>query len=319
MKVVIPQDITDAGKAYLKEKGYELIIGKGDTEQGALKELLADADALLARTAVYSEDTLRSAKKLKVIGRHGIGIDNLPVEYCKANNIPIFITPYANAGSVAEHTIGLIIACMHSVPYCHKGVCNGEWGFRNSLGAVDLAGKVLGVIGMGRIGSLVAKKAMAGFDMKVIGYDAYISGDKFLEGVECVDSIEEIFKRADVVTLHAPATADTKDCVNKKTLSLMKPSAYLINCARGELVVEEDLYEALKEKTIRGAAVDVLRKEPPGKENPLFTLENFIITPHSAALTKESMDRMGLHAAMGIDAVLSGKYKGETDALYKAI
>ena len=319
MKIAIPEDITDTGKEFLKEKGYELIIGKGDTTPKALKKLLADADALLARTAVYTEYILRSAKKLKVIGRHGTGVDNLPVDYCKTNHIPIFITPYANVGSVAEHTIGLIIACLHSVPYCHAGVCNGEWGFRNSLGTVDLAGKTLGIIGLGRIGSLVAKIAITGFDMKVIGYDAYIPAAQCPESVECVDSMEEVFKGADVVTLHAPSTPQTRNCVNQETLAMMKPSAYLINCARGNLVVEEDLYQALKNGVIKGAAVDVLRKEPPDKDNPLFTLDNFIITPHSAALTKESMDRMGLHAAMGIHAVLSGDYKGETDAPYKAI
>jgi D-3-phosphoglycerate dehydrogenase / 2-oxoglutarate reductase len=316
MKVAIPQNITEAGKAFLKEKGYELIIGKGDMSQEALKELLADADGLLARTAVYAEDTLRSATKLKVVGRHGVGVDNLPVNYCKEHHIPIFITPYANTGSVAEHTIGLIIACLRSIPACHTGVCNGEWDFRNRLGAVDLSGKTLGIIGMGRIGSLVAKKAIAGFDMKVIGYDAYLPASRFPQDVECVGSIQEVLKRADVVTLHVPSTPQTKDCINKKTLALMKPTAYLINCARGDLVLEEDLYEALKNGTIKGAAVDVLRKEPPDIDNPLFTLNNFIVTPHSAALTQGSMDCMGLHAAMGIHAVLSGEYKGETDKLY---
>lgn len=316
MKVAIPQDITDAGKAFLKEKGYDLLIGNGDCNAEALKTLLKDADALLARTAVFSEDVIRSASKLKVIGRHGVGVDNLPVAYCKANQIPIFITPYANSGSVAEHTLGLILACLHSIPACHAGVCSGEWDFRNRLGAVDLSGQILGIVGMGRIGCLVAKKASAGFDMKVIGYDAYIPRERFPQDVECVSTMEELLKRADVVSLHIPSTTQTKDCINKNTLALMKPSAYLINCARGDLVVENDLYTALKNGTIRGAAVDVLRKEPPDADNPLFELNNFIVTPHSAALTKGSMDCMGLHAAMGIHAVLSGQFKGEKDALY---
>ncbi len=319
MRVAIPEDITDAGKIYLKEKGYDLMIGNGNTSQESLKQILVDADALLARTAVYTADTLGPATRLKVIGRHGTGIDNLPVDYCKKNNIIIFITPYANAISVAEHTLGLIIASLHSITYSHTGVIKGEWGFRNNLGCVDLTGRTLGVIGMGRIGSLVAQKAIAGFEMKVIGYDAFIPANKFPEGVESVSSIEDVLKIADIISLHVPSTPQTKNLINQNTLSLMKPSAYLINCARGDLVVEEDLYQALKEGKIKGAAVDVLLKEPPDKNNPLFSLKNFIVTPHSAALTKESMDRMGLHAAMGIHAVLSGGYKPEPDALYRAI
>ena len=319
MIVAIPQDITAAGKDYLLEKGYELKVGTGDGSPEAIGGLLRDADALLARTIVYTPDMIRAAHKIKVIARHGVGVDNLPVEYCRQQGIPVFNTPYANATSVAEHTIGLILVSLHDMVRSHIRVCNGEWAFRNALVCADISGKTLGIVGMGQIGTLVAKKAMAAFDMNVIGYDAFLPAEQFPDGIACVDSIQAVFQQADIVSLHAPSTPQTRNCVDRNMLALMKPSATLINCARGDLIVEEDLYDALRSGTIKAAAVDVLREEPPKPNHPLFSLENFIVTPHSAALTEESKDRMGLHAAMGIHAVLSGAYHGETDALYRLV
>lgn len=309
MKVVIPQDITAAGKDYLLERGYELVIGNGDTDYETLKSLIADADALLARTCKYPAEVLAAGKNLKVIGRHGIGYDNLDIPYCKEHGIPVMVTPQANGLSVAEHAVAMMLALAHSIVKADKAVKNGQWNTRNNLGSYDLKDKTLGVIGFGRIGSTVARKCIAGFDMKVLGYDAYVPAEYFPEGATKVDTIEEILKNADVITLHAPSTPETRDMINKETLAMMKPGAILINCARGDLVNEEDLYEALTNGTIYAAAVDVLHDEPPKMDNPLLQLDNFIVSPHSAALTKESMDRMGLHAAMGIHCVLSGEYE----------
>lgn len=305
-KVVIPQDITDAGKNYLKERGYELVIGDGNTDLEAMKSVVADADAILARTAPYPAEVIAAAPKLKVIGRHGIGVDNIDVDYCTKNGIYVVFAPTSNAVSVVEHTIGFMIALAHHMSYFDREVRKGEWGMRNSRKGFDLDGKTLGVVGLGRIGRQVAEKCMAAFNMKVLGYDAFLPADKYPEGVEA-SSIDEIFANADIVTMHVPSTPETRGMLNAELIGKMKSSALLINCARGDLVVEADLYDALKNKKIAGAATDVFVSEPPAKDCPLFELDNLIMTPHSAALTQESMDRMGLHAAMGIHSVLSGE------------
>ncbi len=306
MKVVIPQDITDAGKKYLKEKGYELIIGDGDISVPAMRKLVAQADAILARTAPYPAEVLEAAPNLKVIGRHGIGVDNIDVPYCTKRGVWVTYAPNSNAISVAEHTIGMIIAAAHHFARFDRATRAGDWEQRNRHKGTDLYGKTLGVIGLGRIGAMVAKMAMAAFNMTVMGFDAFIKPEKFPDGV-APGTVEDIFSQADFITLHIPTTPETKGMVNAKLLSRMKKTAFLVNCARGEVVNEADLAAALANKTIAGAALDVFEIEPAKADNPLFKLDNIIVTPHSAALTQESMDRMGLHAAMGIHSVLSGE------------
>ncbi len=305
-KVLIPQDITEVGKAYLREKGYEIKMGSGSTVE-AIKNDIVDCDAILARTASFPAEVLEAGKSLKVIGRHGAGVDNIDVE--RAEQLGIWVTnaPLSNADSVAEHTIALILAAAKNLPYIDKSFRNGDFEIRNRLKGMDLDGKTLGLIGLGRIGMMVAKKAALGLGMKTIGYDPYVFKDKVAPEIELVDKMEGVFKNADFVSLHMPATKETKSVIGKNYFEMMKTSAFLINCARGEVVNESELIEALKNKTIAGAALDVFEQEPPEIDNPLFEMDNVIVTPHNAALTQESMDRMGLHAAMGIDEVLSGK------------
>ncbi|WHH57625.1 hydroxyacid dehydrogenase [Petroclostridium sp. X23] len=305
-KVLIPQDITEAGKEYLREKGYEIKMGSGITVE-AIKQDVVDCDAILARTAPFPAEVLEAGKNLKVIGRHGIGVDNIDV--ARAEELGIWVTnaPLSNANSVAEHTITLILASARNLAYIDKVFRNGDFEIRNRLKGMDLDGKTLGLVGLGRIGTMVAKKAALGLGMKVIGYDPYITKDKVAPEIEFVDNMETIFKNADFVSLHMPATKETKGSIGKKYFEMMKSSAFLINCARGEVVDELELIQALKDKAIAGAALDVFEQEPPEKDNALFALDNVIVTPHNAALTQESMDRMGLHAATGIDEVLSGK------------
>ena len=308
MKVVIPQDITAAGKDYLLERGYELVIGSGKTDIESMKEQVKDADAILARTAPYPAEVLEAAgPNLKVIGRHGIGVDNIDVDWCTEKGIYVCFAPTSNAVSVAEHTVGMMVACAHHFAYFDAEVRKGNWEMRNTRKGVDLQGKTLGLIGMGRIGSMVANICMKGFGMNVIGYDAYLPADRYPEGAVKVETIEEVLKNADFVSLHVPSTPETRGFINKDTLAMMKPTAFLVNCARGDVVNIDDLAVALKNGVIRGAGTDVVPAEPPAKDCPLFECDNIIMTPHSAALTQESMDRMGLHAAMGIHSVLSGE------------
>ena len=305
-KVVIPQDITDAGKEYLIENGYELVIGNGKIDAENLKKIVADADALLVRSACCDMEIIDAAKKLKVIGNHGVGVDNIDIDYCTKKGIWVTNAPLSNTISVAEHTMGLLFALAHNFVFMDSETRKGNWEIRNSLKGDDLAGKTLGLVGLGRIGSLVAKKAALGADMKVIGYDPFISTDAFPEGVMPVKTVEEVFEQADYVSVHVPSLPETRGMINLNLFSRMKKSAAFINCSRGDVVNEEDLFKALSEGMIRTAGIDVFVDEPAAKENPLFALDNIIVTPHSAAMTQESMDRMGLHAAMGIHDVLSG-------------
>lgn len=305
-KVVIPEDISDAGKDYLKKCGYELIIGNGDTSIKYLKELVKDADALLVRNASFPEEVIASAPNLKVISRHGVGLDQIDVDFCTKNGIFVTNTPTANGLAVAEHTIGFLIAITHQFIPCDRAVREGNWRFRYQVDTFNLSEKTLGLVGYGSIAKKVAKIATMGLNMKVIACRNSNRRDDVIEGVEIVESIEEVFERSDFVSLHVPAKLDTKGLVDISLMKKMKNTSYLINTSRGAVIVEKDLYKALKEGIIKGAALDVLEKEPPEDDNPLFELDNVMFTPHCATHTKETKDLMGLHAAFGIHSVLSG-------------
>lgn len=304
-KILIPQDVSEAGKRYLRDRGYEIKMGSGIFVQ-TLQDEVGDCHGILARTAHYPAAVLRAGTHLKVIGRHGVGVDNIDIE--AATELGIYVTnaPESNAGSVAEHTIGLIIAAARHFVQCDAALRCGNFEIRNQLFGNDIEGKVLGLIGVGRVGRLVARKAARGLSMKVIGYDPFID-PALVPEVEFTESIENVLKNADFVSLHLPVNDKTKGLIDKIRLLKMKPSAYLINVARGGIVRENDLVEILSENRIAGAALDVFAEEPPSPSNPLLKLDNVTVTPHNAALTRECMDRMAVHAAQGIDEVLAGR------------
>ncbi|HUZ17242.1 MAG TPA: hydroxyacid dehydrogenase [Spirochaetia bacterium] len=305
-RVLIPQDVAETGKQYLRERGYEIKSGSG-TSVEAISHDVADCDAILARTAPFPSAVLDAAPKLKVIARHGVGVDNIDLE--RAAELGIWVTnaPASNSNTVAEHTLTLILALAKKLIPAAAAFRAGDFEARNRLKGMDLEGKTLGIVGMGKIGKLVATKAGIGLGMRIVGFDAYVPADAFPEGVERSATLEELLGRSDFVTLHVPATPETKDYIGKQEIACMKPSAYLINAARGEILDETALIEALQAGRIAGAGLDVFREEPPAKNNPLFAMENVVATPHNAALTAECMERMAVHAAMGIDDVLSGR------------
>ena len=305
-KVLIPQDIVDEGKKYLIDRGYAIKMGKG-ISVSQIAEDVADCDAILARTAQFPKEVIDAGKKLKVIARHGVGCDNIDVKTATERGIWVTFTPEANAVSVAEYTIGMIIALARYFFPGDKATRAGAWDMRNKFPAVDLEGKTLGLVGAGRVGTLVAKKAFFGLDMKVMVFDPFIKEIKGVPAAKIVSDPAVIFKESDFISLHVPATPETRGMVGKKYFDMMKPTAFLINAARGEIANEKDLYETLKAKRIAGAALDVYDPEPPKNDNPLYTLDNVILSPHNAALTREAMVRMAVGAAMGIDDVLSGK------------
>jgi len=305
MKVLIPQDIGRAGKDYLKDRGYEVIVGSGHDAE-TIKREIADCDALLARTAPYPADVIAAGKKLKIIARFGVGTDNIDVKFAEEQGIWVTIAKGANSHSVAEHTVAMMLACSKNLIFMDQQTKAGGWEARNKFPITELKEKTVGIIGLGDIGRKVAVIVRNGLQMNVIGFDTYLPGG-LPEYIEVVSSIDEIFKRSDVVTLHVPGTPETMNLVGQRELSMMKPAAYLINCARGGIVNENDLYEALQNRKIACAAMDVFLKEPPELDNKLFKLDNFIASPHNAALTHEAATEMALSAARAIDDVLSGK------------
>ena len=304
-KVLIPQDVMEEGKAYLREKGYEIKMGSGITVED-IKRDVADCDAILARTAPFPAEVIEAGGKLRVIGRHGVGVDNIDCK--RAEELGIYVTnaPESNSNTVAEYAVGMVVALGRNFVRCDKAFRAGDFEIRNRLKGSDLEGKVLGVLGMGKIGRLVARKAHFGLSMKVIGYDPFLDASAFPEEIEKIDDWDEIFRTADFISVHIPATPKTRDSISVKEFGLMKETAYFINAARGEVVDEAALISALEKGQIAGAGLDVFDPEPPAKDNPLFKMENVILTPHNAALTAECMKRMALHAAQGIHDVLSG-------------
>lgn len=305
-KVLIPQDITEAGKDYLRQKGYEVCVLNDASVETICREV-KDCDAILVRTAAYPRAVMEAGSKLKVIARYGAGVDNIDVEAATEHGIWVCNAPVANSNSVAEHAVTLLLACSKNLRVQDQQAREGNYESRNTLKSREVSGKSLGIVGCGHIGRLVAKKAHYGFDMRVKGYDPFMGADKFPDYIEREENLEQLFKECDFISLHIPATAQTKNLVDRNLLGKMKKSAVLINCARGGVVNEEDLYHCLKAGEIQGAGIDVFENEPDIAGNPLFELDNVIVSPHNAALTYEAMDQMGLDAAKGIDEVLNGQ------------
>ena len=305
-RVLIPQDIVEEGKDWLRARGYEIKMGSGATAEAIAADVV-DCDAILARTAPFPARVLDAGKKLRVIGRHGIGVDNIDVARATELGIWVTNTPDANADSVAEYSLGCIIALARNFVRSDRETRAGNWEIRNRMTGSDLEGKVLGIVGLGRIGRRLAKKAALGLEMKVIGYDPYLKPGAFPEHVTPAASREALFASSDFVSLHLPGGAGNKGAVGCKEFALMKKTAFLVNASRGDVVNEAELAAALKNGDIAGAALDVFAQEPPENNNPLFALDNVLLTPHNAALTREAMLRMALGAAQGIDEVLTGK------------
>ncbi len=306
MRVLIPQKIAVAGEDFLLSNGYEIVRGSGFDEDTIAKEV-ADCQAILCRTYPITRKIMQAGKGLKVISRHGVGVDLIDIACASELKIQVTNAPLSNMEAVAEHILALMLACCKCILTMDRYVRDGLWEKRNNSHITELGGKTLGIVGLGRIGRSLAQKCALGFGMKVIACNSSGKRPDLPDYIEFAEDMKDIFKRADVISLSMPATDDTKNIINMELFSLMKPDAIFINCARGELVNQDDLYNALTNKVVRCAGLDVLWDEPPQKDNKLLKLDNVIFTPHSAALTKESTEKMALHAALGIHQVLSGQ------------
>lgn len=294
-KVLVLDGLSDEGVTKFKEAGFETDI-RGPQKLDELKAIIDDYDGLVVRSGTtVSAEALANCKRLKVIGRAGVGTDNIDKEAATQAGIVVMNTPGGNTISTCEHTFALLLALCRRIPAAHASMEAGRWDRKLFQGS-ELCGKVLGVIGLGRIGGEVTKRALA-FDMKVIAFDPIMTQLKAdALGVELV-SVEELLKRADFVTVHAPKSDKTNNMIGAAQLKTMKPTARIVNCARGGIINEKDLAEALKNNVIGGAALDVYTKEP-FDDNPFIGLENIVTTPHLAASTDEAQLTVAVDVAV---------------------
>lgn len=304
-RILVPQAVSPAGLRILHSAGLETVELE-TTDPAELRQAIVGCQGVLVRTAPMTPEVLSAEPAIRVVSRHGAGFDNVDVEFCRASGIRVTYAPEANTTSVAEHTVGLIVAAAKNMHSCDAAARRGQFGVRNTGYGIELDGKTLGVIGLGRIGRLVARKMRLAFDMRILGHDPYLRVDEEMDGVE-LSALDDLLERADVVTVHVPLTTETRHLVGAKQLGQMSPRSYLVNCSRGGVVDEEALLAALQGGYLAGAALDVFEHEPLPAEHPLGRLDNVLITPHMAAHTQESLDRMATHAAEGIVAVLQGR------------
>jgi D-3-phosphoglycerate dehydrogenase len=315
-KILVVEHIHPAGEAMLARKA-ELVYPQPQNEEGILA-VIGDCNALVARNTKITRRIMEAAPHLAVIGRHGVGYDTVDIGAATDLGIPVVYTPAANTESVAEIAVGFIICLCRKIIQAHGAMQSEEllsdtvtlpiMTKQKGLVNTDLWGKTLGIIGVGRIGSSVSRKVTAAFNMRVLGYDPYVDAEKIAgAGAQKVDRLEEMLPQCDFVNVHCSGGAETRHIINAKTLALMKPGAYLINTARGTIVDEAALVEALQSRRIAGAAIDVYDPEPPRPGNPLLHMENVIVTPHFCAQTEESLYNMATVVAQGVLDVLEGR------------
>ena len=328
MKVYFNEVIHPAAVALL-EKSAE-VVRPIDHSQPAFLQALKDVEGIIARKIYIGAEEMDHAPRLKIIGRHGVGVDSVDLKEATKRGILVTNTPGENRESVAELAVAFILALARRIPQAQAAMQNmpkGDVGIfsallkQYNLTGVDLEGKSLGIIGTGRIGSTVARKCLAAFDMKVKGYDPYVSAEVMKSfGVEKVERLADLLPVVDFLTTHCPLTDETKGMVGKKELALMKKGAYVINTARGGIIDEKALYEALNAGPIAGAALDVWEVEPPDTKDPLLNHPHLLGTPHYAGTTEESLYRVGMAVVEEVLRVLRGnppKYPVNPEVLKK--
>ena len=306
-KILLPQEIMSEGRALLQDAGHTIIDGRGFETADVLADMKEhQPDAMIVRITPITREVIEANPNLKVIVRHGAGFDALDVKACNDNGVQALYAPVANSTSVAETALLLILECSRNVTVLHNTWVQDYYKAKLKVRKNTLSGKTVGIMGCGNIGSRLAKRALA-MEMNVLAYDPYKPAAAFPDGLEVVRDLDRIFKDSDYVSVHTPNTPVTRGMVNKNTLAMMKPTAFLINTARGGCVVEEDLYDACKNGMIAGAGLDAIRKEPVDPNNPLLTLDNVIIYPHIGGNTIEAAHRASYFAAMGVQQVYEGK------------
>ncbi|HYG78760.1 MAG TPA: phosphoglycerate dehydrogenase, partial [Pyrinomonadaceae bacterium] len=309
MKIFVADDVSESGLEPLRAAGFavEKRTGlKGDELRGAV----ADADGLVVRSETkVTPDVMDAAARLRVIGRAGVGVDNIDVPAATARGIVVMNAPDGNTITTAEHTIALLVSLARRVPQAAGALRAGRWERKRFVG-VELQGKTLGIVGLGRIGRTVAARARA-FGMTIVAYDPFVAPDQARDLELEIAALDEVFARADFLTVHTPLTAETRGIIGAQAFSKMKRGVRIINCARGGLVDERALLAAIKEGTVAGAALDVFEQEPPPADHPLLALEEVVATPHLGASTKEAQEGVAVTVAEQMrDYLSTGALRG---------
>jgi D-3-phosphoglycerate dehydrogenase / 2-oxoglutarate reductase len=302
-RVLVAENIGQSGIELLRQH-FDVDVANGWSRE-ELTEHIGDYEGILIRSATKLDaELIDRATRLRAVGRAGVGVDNVDVPAATKRGIVVANAPQSNVVTAAEHTMALLLALARNIPQAHASLTGGAWE-RSKFSGIELYEKVLGILGFGRIGQLVAQRAH-GFGMRVIAFDPYVSAERYRElGVEKADSSDEVYRQADFITLHLPNTPETEGWLDSEALAKCKDGVCVLNVARGPLVVDEDLKEALDSGKVRAAALDVFRQEPI-TDHPLFGYPNVIVTPHLGASTAEATDRAGYQAAEQVIAALTG-------------
>jgi D-3-phosphoglycerate dehydrogenase len=302
-KVLIADAISEDGLEPLRSDGRFELIEKAGLKGEDLARAIETANAVIVRSGTrITRDSLKYARNLQVIGRAGVGVDNIDVDAATEGGIAVLNAPSGNTISAAELTLALLLALVRRLPAADRSMRAGEWD-RKSFNGTELYGKQLGLIGAGRIGTEVARRARA-FGMRIIVFDPYLTPDRASALEMEMGSLEDVLKRADILTLHVPLTDTTANLIGEQQIALMKPGAVIINAARGGVINEHALYEALKAGRIAGAAIDVFEEEPLPAEHPLRQLSNIVLTPHLGAATAEAQQNVAIEIAHAVRSAL---------------
>lgn len=309
-KILVADPISERGISELQEGGLLDVTVQTDISPEELLTVIGEYDALVVRSRTkVKANVIAAATRLRVVGRAGVGTDNVDIDAATKRGVIVMNTPAGNTISTAEHAFSLMMSLARNIPQADASVKSGKWTPKPFLG-VELCGKTLAILGMGRIGTEFARRAIA-FGMRVLAYDPYLSASRARSlQVELIERLDEIIPQADFLTLHMPATAETKHMISRDRLAKAKKELRIVNCARGGLIDEEALYEALKSRRIAGAAFDVFEVEPPPADYPMLALPNVISTPHLGASTAEAQENVGIEVAQQVRAaLLSGEIR----------
>jgi len=295
MKILVTDSLSKQGIEHLEKGGFAVVVKTKLSKEDLLKEI-KDADGLIVRSGTkVTAEVIAAAERLKIVGRAGSGLDNVDTVAATRRGIVVMNTPGGNTVTTAEHTMAMIFAMIRRIPQATASTKAGKWEKEKFMG-VELYNKTLGIVGMGQIGGYLTKLAL-GVGMQVVAYDPYLAEERAQKMGVTMVQLDELFHRADIISVHTPLTPETKSLINTQAIAKMKPGVMIANCARGGIVNESDLYQALKEKRIAAAAFDVFEQEPVKSDHPLLTLDNFICSPHIGASTTEAQENVAVGIA----------------------
>lgn len=300
-------EIATKAKEMLEENNFKILFVPAYSSSELLEGIAKkeQIDALLVRTGKITRDVLTASSRLKVVVKHGVGVNNIDIKTANELNIPVFITLNGNYQSVAEHTVALIYGLTKEIVRLDGRLRKGYWD-KPSYKGVELNKKSLGLIGLGRIARRVIELVRP-LNMDIIGYDPYVSKDKFPYEVKAAKNLDEVLSCSDYISIHCPLTEETRNLIDEEEFKKMKNEAFIINTARGGIINEISLIKALKQGWIAGAGLDTFSMEPPQKDNPLWGMSNVIVTPHIAGVTKESFERMGVESVQHILSIINNE------------